>query len=193
VFQQKLIKQSMEKDNAGHDRRGILHDETDEDDDSCKLEVVDSVKPGENDRVRQPQCDIPTLEMINQPHPPPKLAVRHINKPAVVLPVRYCFEDDLGVRYVVMAREGPPIDEPVARSCISRRSRNSGPCDGNYPRVGCRGSELGRRETRGKRLVEPPPLRGRRGRDTLLRVPSQPRPLKAGMKKPHWSVSCSDF
>ncbi len=46
----------------------------------------------------QPQCDIPTLEMINQPRPPPKLAVRHINKPAVVLPVRYCFEDDLGVK-----------------------------------------------------------------------------------------------
>ncbi len=41
---------------------------------------------------------MPTLEMINQPHPPPKLAVKQIIKPAVVLPVRYCFEDDLGVR-----------------------------------------------------------------------------------------------
>jgi hypothetical protein len=44
--------QIIEQDKAGHDRRGSLHDETDEDGDSCTQDVVESVKPGEDDRVR---------------------------------------------------------------------------------------------------------------------------------------------
>ncbi len=67
-----------------------------------------------------------TLEIINQPQ---KLAVRHINKTAVVLAVRYRFADAIGYRMVLMTKESPS-KKPGARSCTCRRSRCSGPCDG---------------------------------------------------------------
>ena len=45
--------QSMEQDKARHESRGSsLHDKTVEVDYSYKLDVVDSVIPGEDDRVR---------------------------------------------------------------------------------------------------------------------------------------------
>jgi hypothetical protein len=70
--------------------------EKDDDDVFCRMGIMESVKPGEDGRVRRA-----TVRYTNpggDPHSrsPPKLAVHPIHKLVVLVPVNYCFEEDTG-------------------------------------------------------------------------------------------------
>jgi hypothetical protein len=74
----------------------VLLAEAENDDPTYRMGVVDSVKPGEDGHVRTVNIRYTNPGKEPGERSPPKITTRPIHKIAVIVPVDYVFEDDLG-------------------------------------------------------------------------------------------------
>jgi hypothetical protein len=76
----------------------VLLAEAENDDPTYRMGIVDSVKPGEDGHVRTVNIRYTNPGKEPGERSPPKITTRPIHKIAVIVPVDYVFEDDLGSR-----------------------------------------------------------------------------------------------
>ncbi len=74
----------------------MLLAEAENDDPTYRMGIVDSVKPGEDGHVRTVNIRYTSPGKEQGERSPPKITTRPIHKIAVIVPVDYVFEDDLG-------------------------------------------------------------------------------------------------
>jgi hypothetical protein len=141
--------------------------EKDDDNEFCKIEIVQEVKPGEDGNIRTA-----TVQYTNpggDPHSrsPPKLAVRPFHKLAVTVHVDYRFEEDLegadskgpesrpGPRQV-----GPPRGDGILVECQTGNPKGETK-EGSSPKGSGRLKKGGRNRPRQGKKAGPDMPRGR--------------------------------
>ena len=121
VFQEKLLSRTWRKVKRNVAVGDVVYMmEKDDDDEFCRMGVVEEVKAGPDGCIRTA-----TIRYTNpggDPHQrsPPKLAVRPIHKLAVIVPVEYRFEEDLAMEQAESrgnTKQGAAKERSEAREC----------------------------------------------------------------------------
>ncbi len=107
--------------------------EKDDDDEFCRMGVVEEVKAGPDDRIRTATVRYTNPGGDPHHHSAPKLAVRPIHKLAVIVPVDYRFEEDLAMEQAESrggAKQEAARGRPEAREydpCSREKGQESRP------------------------------------------------------------------
>jgi hypothetical protein len=101
VFQEKLLSRTWRKVNRNVAVGDVVYMmEKDDDDEFCRMGVVEEVKAGPDGCIRTATVRYTNPGGDPHHHSAPKLAVRPIHKLAVIVPVDYRFEEDLTKEHV---------------------------------------------------------------------------------------------